>query len=350
MTPVHETSDLPRTGSPLILGTMGWGAAPTPPPAPGEGPALLAPADGERAEAARERARGALRAGLDAGVTVLDTADIYGAGVSEETVGALVAELPAARRAALRVQTKTGIVLHELGPDGRPRVRYDNSPAYVRAGLEASLGRLGTDTVDTLLIHRPDVLTPVADTVRAFLDAREAGLVRRLGVSNMGTARVLEYQRTLADLAADGTGLECVQMELGLHHRTLVEAVVLANHDAAPATAGAADLGSVCAAEGIELQAWGPLAQGRYTRGADGAAPEGGPAAVVAEVARELEASREAVVLAWLLRLPWGVRPVIGTQDPARLAACAGADAAAARMDGAQWHRLWTAARGETLP
>ena len=336
MTAVDETPAPPRTGSPLILGTMGWGAD-------------------------RDRARGALRAGLDAGITVLDTADIYGAGVSEETVGALVAELPAAAREALRVQTKTGIVLHEPGPDGRPRVRYDNSPAYVRAGLEASLARLGTESVDTLLIHRPDVLTPVADTVRAFLDAREAGLVRRLGVSNMGTARVLEYQRALAGLAADRTGLACVQMELGLHHRTLVEAVVLANHDAAPATAGAADLGAVCAAEGIELQAWGPLAQGRYTRGSDGSVPRdraeqaalaaaGGPAAVVAEVALELEVSREAVVLAWLLRLPWGVRPVVGSQDPARLAACAGAEDAAARMDGAQWHRLWTAARGETLP
>jgi predicted oxidoreductase len=56
------------------------------------------------------------------------------------------------------------------------------------------------------------------------------------------------------------------------------------------------------------------------------------------------------VVLAWLLRLPWGVRPVIGTQDPERVAACAEAAAAAEAMDSAQWHRLWTAARGAGLP
>ncbi|MCV7535762.1 hypothetical protein [Micrococcus luteus] len=56
------------------------------------------------------------------------------------------------------------------------------------------------------------------------------------------------------------------------------------------------------------------------------------------------------MVLAWLLRLPWGVRPVIGTQDPERVAACAEAAAAAEAMDSAQWHRLWTAVRGAGLP
>ena len=148
----------------------------------------------------------------------------------------------------------------------------------------------------------------------------------------------------VAAQSADGTGLACVQVELGLHHRILVEAVVLANHPDAPADADAGRLGPVCAAEGIELQAWGPLGQGRFSSGDDGAA------GVVGEIAAELGVSREAVVLAWLLRLPWGVRPVIGTQDPERVAACAEAAAAAEAMDSAQWHRLWTAVRGAGLP
>ncbi|MGC5048991.1 aldo/keto reductase [Micrococcus porci] len=331
----QDTAPQTPAASPLVLGTMGWGDV--------------------------ERARGALRAGLEAGIGLLDTADIYGAGASEETVGALLAELDPAERTRLRVQTKSGIVLHEPGPDGTPAVRYDNSPAYLHERLALSLGRLGLDRVDTLVVHRPDVLTPVSDTVRAFLDAREAGRVDALGVSNMGTRRVLEYQHALRKVSADGTGLACVQVELGLHHRMLVESVVLANHPAAAPDGGAGDLGEVCAGEGIEIQAWGPLGRGRFTRGSDGTVPAdpaeqaalaaaGGAPAVVARVARELEVSREAVVLAWLLRLPWGVRPVVGTQDPARIASCAQAADAAARMDGAQWHRLWTAARGETLP
>ena len=341
--------------SPLILGTMGWGV----PVDDGEGPHSAGPGAG--ADVALARARGALRAGLEAGITVLDTADIYGGGLSESTTGALLAELDPAERGRLRVQTKAGIVLPGQDPAGGGVTRYDSSPAHVRRALEGSLSRLGAGAVETLIIHRPDVLTPVEDTVRAFLDAREAGLVRRLGVSNLGTGRLLSFQRALGRLAADGTGLACAQLELGLHHRTLVEAEVLANHGAAPATAGAADLGRVCAEEGIELQAWGPLGQGRFTPGSDGSVPTdpaeaaalasaGGPAAVVAQVAQELGAGREAVVLAWLLKLPWGVRPVVGSQGPARLAACAAAPEVAAAMDAAQWHRLWTAARGENLP
>ena len=341
----HPPLDLdPTPATPIVLGTMAWGSVPPPPPDadPGAGPE--GPAGAAQAEAAVERARRALRAGIEAGVDLLDTADIYGAGRSEETVGRLLHELPYEERSALKVQTKCGIVLHETDPAGRRLTRYDSSPEHVRASLEGSLSRLGEQRVDTLIIHRPDVLTPVADTVRAFLDAREAGLVGKLGVSNLGVGRVLEFQRELESQAADGTGLACVQVELGLHHRTLMEAVVLANHPDAPADADAGRLGPVCAAEGIELQAWGPLGQGRFSSGDDGAA------GVVGEVAAELGVSREAVVLAWLLRLPWGVRPVIGTQDPERVAACAEAASVAEAMDSAQWHRLWTAARGRPLP
>ncbi|MEZ7778289.1 aldo/keto reductase [Micrococcus luteus] len=299
--PTHPPLDLdPTPATPIVLGTMAWGSVPPPPPDadPGAGPE--GPAGAAQAEAAVERARRALRAGIEAGVDLLDTADIYGAGRSEETVGRLLHELPYEERSALKVQTKCGIVLHEPDPAGRRLTRYDSSPEHVRA----------------------------------FLDAREAGLVGKLGVSNLGVGRVLEFQRELESQAADGTGLACVQVELGLHHRTLVEAVVLANHPDAPADADAGRLGPVCAAEGIELQAWGPLGQGRFSSGDDGAA------GVVGEVAAELGVSREAVVLAWLLRLPWCVRPVIGTQDPERVAACTEAAAAAEAMDSAQWHRL----------
>ena len=127
--------------------------------------------------------------------------DIYGAGRSEETVGRLLHELPYEERSALKVQTKCGIVLHETDPAGRRLTRYDSSPEHVRASLEGSLSRLGEQRVDTLIIHRPDVLTPVADTVRAFLDAREAGLVGKLGVTNLGVGRVLEFQRELESLS-----------------------------------------------------------------------------------------------------------------------------------------------------
>jgi predicted oxidoreductase len=104
-----------------------------------------------------------------------------------------------------------------------------------------------------------------------------------------------------------------------------------------------------CTARGIELQAWGPLGRGRYTR-ADPAPADAQAAAEVGRVADELGVPADVVVLAWLLRLPWGIRPVVGTTRPERIAASATADEAAGRMDAGQWYRIWTAARGGPLP
>ena len=365
----HDDGRPPRpAASPLVLGTMGWGT------------------DGDRPA----RADAALQAALAAGVTVLDTADIYGGGDSERAVGAALAGLAPEDRARLRVQTKCGIVLpgttpphttppHTTPPDAAPGIspapttRYDSTPGHLKASLAASLERLGVDRVDVMLIHRPDLLTPVEQTVRAFLDEREAGRVDRLGVSNLPLDRAARFHRELRRLSADGTGLDCVQVELGLHHRALVEAAVLANHGTAAATAGAEGLPQWCADEGVALQAWGPLGQGRYTRGAAAARPSvdttggltrdhtGNPAdvarsseqeaaVVVQELADRLGLPGEAVVLGWLRRLPWDVRPVVGTMDPGRIAACARADEAAAALDHADWYRLLTAARGVALP
>lgn len=334
----HDDVRAPRqTASPLVLGTMGWGT------------------DGERPV----RAAAALDAALAAGVTVLDTADIYGDGDSERAVGAALAGLAPQVRDGLRVQTKCGIVLPGTRPPGAapgtcpaPTTRYDSSPHHLKASLAASLERLGTDRVDTLLIHRPDVLTPVEDTVRAFLDERDAGRVERLGVSNLPWERAQRFHAALRSLSADGTGLDCVQVELGLHHRALVEAAVLANHDDAVPTSGAATLPQWCADEGIALQAWGPLGQGRYTRRTtdEARSPEQEAAVVVEEIAERLGQPGEAVVLGWLRRLPWGVRPVVGTMDPGRIAACSRADDAAAALDHSDWYRLLTAARGVPLP
>ena len=299
----------------------------------------------------------ALRAGLDAGITLLDTADIYGDGASERAVGAALAELDDAERTRLRVQTKCGIVRANRAT-GVGTKHYDSSPAHIAAFLAGSRERLGVETVDTLVIHRPDLLTDPETTVRAFLDAREAGHVGELGVSNLSVSRAQAYQAALRRLAGPESRLACVQVELGLHHRGLVEAEVLANHTAAPATGGAVGLGQWCRDEGVELQAWGPLGQGRYTgRAATESAADSSDEAtvadttqVVAELADRYGVSGEAVVLAWLTRLPWGVRPVIGTRAPERIAACAQQGRAAEAMTTEDWHRLWTAARGEKLP
>ncbi|QCU78795.1 aldo/keto reductase [Citricoccus sp. SGAir0253] len=338
----QATETTPAPGAPrTILGCMGWGG--------GWG---TGPLDEAAWRAAEDAAREALEAALGAGITVLDTADIYAHGRSEETLGRLLAADPGLRE-RIRIQTKCGILLGGSPlydrAHGAGSTRYDSSAAHVRSAVAGSLRRLGTDHVDTLVIHRPDVLTDPAETVGAFLALQSAGAVGSLGVSNMGLAWVRRFDDALREATGGAQGLACVQLELGLHARTLIESVVLANHPGAPASADTEGIAEFCAERGIAIQAWGALGQGRYTR----PHPEPADAAAAAEVGRvagELGVAPEAVVLAWLLRLPWGVRPVVGSTRPGRIAASAGADGVAERMDAGQWYRIWTAARGESLP
>jgi aryl-alcohol dehydrogenase-like predicted oxidoreductase len=114
---------------------------------------------------------------LDLGVTMLDTADVYGPHVSEEVVGRAVA----ARRDEVTVATKFGIVaVGPVEPGGR---QVDGRPDYVRRSIEGSLQRLGMDHVDLYYLHRPDPEVPIEETVGAMAELVAAGKVRHLGLS-----------------------------------------------------------------------------------------------------------------------------------------------------------------------
>ncbi|RCX09659.1 aldo/keto reductase [Extensimonas vulgaris] len=112
---------------------------------------------------------------LDLGVTLLDTADMYGVGRNEELVGRAIR----GRREQVVLATKFGNV---RAPDGS-FVRIDGCPEYVRAACEASLRRLGVETIDLYYQHRVDPNTPIEDTVGAMAELVRAGKVRYLGLS-----------------------------------------------------------------------------------------------------------------------------------------------------------------------
>ncbi|WP_144735248.1 aldo/keto reductase [Extensimonas perlucida] len=112
---------------------------------------------------------------LDLGVTLLDTADMYGVGRNEELVGRAIR----GRREQVVLATKFGNV---RAPDGS-FVRIDGRPEYVRAACEASLRRLGVETIDLYYQHRVDPNTPIEDTVGAMAELVRAGKVRHLGLS-----------------------------------------------------------------------------------------------------------------------------------------------------------------------
>jgi len=179
---------------------------------------------------------GALREALDAGVDWIDTAPFYGWGRAEELVGRAIA----GRRDEVRILTKCGTVRRADG-----RVAEDASPASVRAGLQESLRRLGTDYVDVLQVHDPDPATPVEETWAAIADLIGEGLVGAGGLSNH-PVELMERARAVAPVAV-------VQHQYSLLHR-------------AQETDGVLDW---CTAHDCAFLAWAPLASGFLTAGFD---------------------------------------------------------------------------------
>ncbi len=164
-----------------------------------------------------------------------------------------------------------------------------------------------------------------------------------VGVSNMSAAQIAHLQDHLE------LPLVANQLEMSLHRRDWVESGVLLN------TSHGADNGfphgtvEHCVSHGIGLQAWGALAQGRYS-GRQQTPTETATAALVAELAETHHTSPEAVLLWWLQRHPAGIAPVVGTTDPDRIRRCADAATGRTPLTHEEWYRLWTTARGAALP
>lgn len=288
-----------------------------------------------------DEAAAAIEAALDAGITLFDHADIYRSGKSEAVFGEVLAATPGLRD-RIRLQTKCGIRLHERGL----ATHYDLSRESILERVDGSLKRLQTDYVDVLLLHRPDPLTDPAEVAAAVGQLLAEGKVRALGVSNMSGAQIEALQGRLE------VPIVANQLEMSLLKRAWLESQVLVNHPESLDHSFPPGTLEYCSRYGVTVQAYGALARGLYT----GAAPESptaaetATAAMVAELASQFGTTGEAVLLGWLMKHPAGIAPVIGTVNPARIAACADAARVAGAMTRADWYGLWVAARGSNLP
>ena len=135
-----------------------------------------------------ESARAVARA-LDLGVTLFDTADVYGFGHSEEVLGRALQQA----RHNVVIATKFGVAWDVSG-----RTRRDSSPAYVQRALDASLRRLNTDYIDLYQVHWPDPETPLSDTMDALQRALAAGKIRHIGVSNFTHQQIADDPRVVS--------------------------------------------------------------------------------------------------------------------------------------------------------
>jgi predicted oxidoreductase len=262
----------------------------------------------------------AVHAAFDAGYTLFDHADIYGRGECERIFGRALREASGMRQRIV-IATKCGI----CPPwDGRTHC-YDSSSAHIIASVEGSLGRLEVDFVDLLMIHRPDYLGDPVEIATAFARLRAHGKVREFGVSNFRPSQLAALQKACA------MPLIVNQVEVSL------------------AALGCFDDGTLdqCIAEGITPMAWSPLAKGSLLAPTDDE-PGQWLRTTIQSLAVEKGATSAAIALAWLLRHPSRMIPVIGSMDPVRIREATRADSI--ELTHEEWYCLLVAARGKPLP
>ena len=276
---------------------------------------------------ARESALKAILAAHETGYTLFDLADIYCEGVSEELFGLALKQSKTLKKSAV-IATKCGIRI----PESSEPYRYDVSADYIIQSCENSLQRLGADCLDIYQLHRPDWLMDPDEVTKAFAKLKKTGKVKHFGVSNFRPSQVSLLQSALKD------SLIVNQIEISLLQL-------------APFEDGTLDQ---CQQHKITPMAWSPLAGGYLGNGKSNVLPSQEKYKPIKirrrldSLARELGASRPTVALAWLLKHPSGIIPIIGSTKPSRIRELAEADQI--DLSHEQWYTLLTSALKEDLP
>jgi predicted oxidoreductase len=274
-----------------------------------------------------------LESAVEAGYTFIDHAEIYGR-TNCETIHGLAVKRHPEWRERLVVATKGGIRWPDEPKPGVPH-RYDFDAAYLREEVDAALQRLNLDRIDLYQLHRPDWLADPMAVAEIFASLHTAGKVRYFGVSNFRPSLVSALQSALP--------FPLVSNQVEIH---------LLKLDAF--TDGTLDQ---CLEKKMTPLAWSPLAQGRIAAAFDAKVEAPKNAADAAAVERLRPILRDvaqaygvpplAIVMAWLMRHPTGIIPVIGTTRPEMIREAAKADTIT--LDRENWYKILIAARGREM-
>ena len=283
------------------------------------------------------RAIAAFEAAMDAGITFYDHADIYGGTACESVFKDCLAAVPGSRE-KIFLATKVGI---RAG-------FYDHSPDYIRESLRGSLKRLGVASVDLYQIHRPDPLSHPAATAKVLDELVREGLVKNVGVSNYYPHQTQALQKYLeAPLVSNQISISLLRLD------PIYEGAAGGRAQSGNATCDAGDgVLDQCEELGITPLAYSPLGGGWLSDRREVPADK-------EPVARTLTALREMgpayggatpgqLAVAWLLKHPSGIIPLVGSNDPGHIREAAGASSIDLSRE--DWYKLWVAARGVRVP
>ncbi|HEN4456947.1 aldo/keto reductase [Streptococcus sp. HMSC072E12] len=267
---------------------------------------------------------------LDLGINFFDHADIYGGGLSELRFRDAIKHLNV-NRDKMIIQSKCGI------REGY----FDFSKEYILSSVDGILERLGTEYLDFLILHRPDVLVESEEVAEAFTKLRAEGKVKHFGVSNQNRFQMELLQSYLDEPLAVN------QLQLSPAHTPMFDAglnVNMLNKASIEHDDGIVDY---CRLKRVTIQAWSPfqidLSRGLFVNHPDYKELN----ETIAKLAKNYNVSSEAIVIAWILRHPAKMQAIVGSMNPSRLKAIDKAnDIALTRKE---WYDIYRSA-GNILP
>ena len=284
-------------------------------------------------------AQKAIEAALEVGITYFDHADIYKGGRSEEVFGKLLKNKPELREKII-LQSKAGIKHHH--GDLKSNI-YDSSKEYLTHQVDLVLERLNTDYLDVFMVHRPDPLIQPEELAETFRSLKTSGKVKKFGVSNMSRHQIELIQNYCED------PLVANQIQLSLGHTLVLDSGVLVNRINNIDYNGVEGLLEYIQMRNMTIQCWGSLDCGRFTGNYElASADDKRTIEFVNQLSEKYRTTKEAIVLAWLLKIPAKIQPIIGTKNPKRILACK--DATKIELTRKEWFDLWILARGNRIP
>ncbi|HEO3248377.1 TPA: aldo/keto reductase [Streptococcus agalactiae] len=267
---------------------------------------------------------------LDLGINFFDHADIYGGGLSELRFRDAIKHLNV-NRDKMIIQSKCGI------REGY----FDFSKEYILSSVDGILERLGTEYLDFLILHRPDVLVEPEEVAEAFTKLRAEGKVKHFGVSNQNRFQMELLQSYLDEPLAVN------QLQLSPAHTPMFDAglnVNMLNKASIEHDDGIVDY---CRLKRVTIQAWSPfqidLSRGLFVNHPDYKELN----ETIAKLAKNYNVSSEAIVIVWILRHPAQIQAIVGSMNPSRLKAIDKANDIALTRE--EWYDIYRSA-GNILP
>jgi predicted oxidoreductase len=267
---------------------------------------------------------------LDAGINFFDHADIYGGGQSEAKFAEAIG-MNAQLRDKMLLQSKCGI----------RKGMFDFSKEHILEAVDGSLKRLQTDYLDVLLLHRPDALVEPEEVAEAFTILQDSGKVKYFGVSNQNPMQIELLKRFVKQ------PLIFNQLQLSITNTGMIDAGINVNMEIDPSIDRDGSILDYCRLHDITIQPWSPFQFGFF----EGVFLDNPKFPELNQKINEIAAAKgvtnTTIAIAWLLRHPAHMQPIIGTTNPQRVKDSA--KASEVTLSRQEWYAIYLAA-GNKLP